>query len=60
MKHMEFSICWKYMENDPSLTPDGTRIYLILSCHFITQNQMLRCSPETFRLSFYGILGVSK
>ena len=30
---------------------NGTRIYLILLCHFMTQNQMLRCSPETFRLS---------
>ena len=34
--------------------------YLILLCHFITQNQKLRCSPETFRLSFYGIQGVPK
>ena len=33
---------------------------LILSCHFMTQNQKLRCSPETFRLSFYGIQGVPK
>ena len=32
--------------------------YLILSCHFITWNQKLRCSPETFRLSFYGILSL--
>ena len=32
---------------------NGTRIYLILLCHFMTQNQMLRCSSETFRLSFY-------
>ena len=39
---------------------NGTRIYLILLCHFITQNQKLRCSPETFRLSFYGIQGVPK
>ena len=34
--------------------------YLILSRHFITWNQKLRCSPETFRLSFYGIQGVPK
>ena len=33
---------------------------LILLCHFMTQNQKLRCSPETFRLSFYGIQGVPK
>ena len=33
---------------------------LILSCHFMTQNQKLQCSPETFRLSFYGIQGVPK
>ena len=26
----------------------------------MTQNQKLWCSPETFRLSFYGIKGVSK
>ena len=25
------------------------RIYPILLCHFMTQNQKLRCSPETFR-----------
>ena len=39
---------------------NGTRTYPILLCHFITQNQKLRCSPETFRLSFYGIQGVPK
>ena len=37
---------------------NGTRIYLILLCHFMTHNQKLRCSPETFRLSFNGIQGV--
>ena len=37
-----------------------TRIYPILLCHFMTQNQKLQCSPETFRLSFYGIQGVPK
>ena len=31
-----------------------------LLCHFITWNQKLRCSTETFRLSFYGIQGVPK
>ena len=39
---------------------NGTRIYPILWCHFMTQNQKLWCSPETFRLSFYGIQGVPK
>ena len=39
---------------------NGTRIYPILLCHFMTQNQKLQCSPETFRLSFYGIQGVPK
>ena len=34
--------------------------YLFLSCHSITWNQKLQCSPEIFRLSFYGILGVPK
>ena len=37
-----------------------TRIYPILLCHFMTQSQKLRCSPETFRLSFYGIQDVPK
>ena len=35
-----------------------SRTYSILVCHFMTQNQKLRCSPETLRLSFYGIQGV--
>ena len=39
---------------------NGTRVYLILLCHFMTQNQKLQCSPETFRLSSYGIQGVPK
>ena len=26
---------------------NGTRIYLILLCHFMTQNQMLRCKDAT-------------
>ena len=37
---------------------NGTRIYPFLLCHFMTQNQKLRCSPETVRLSFYDIQGV--
>ena len=39
------------------------RRYPILLCHLLTQNwqnQKFRCSPETFRLSFYGIQGVPK
>ena len=43
-----------------ALGRNGTRIYPILFCHFMTQNQKLWCSPETFRLSFYGIQGVPK
>ena len=39
---------------------DVTHSYLILLCHFITQNQKLWYSPETFRLSFYSIQGVPK
>jgi len=39
---------------------NGTRIYPILLCHFMTENQKLRFIPETFRLSFYGIQGVPK
>ena len=39
---------------------NGTRVYLILLHHFMTQNQKLRYSPKTFRLSFYGIQGVPK
>ena len=39
---------------------NGTRTYSILLCHFMTQNWKLRCSPKTFRLSFYGIQGVPK
>ena len=39
---------------------DVTRSYLILLCHFTTQDQNLWCSPETFRLSFYGIQGIPK
>ena len=31
---------------------NGTRIYLILLCHFMTQNEKFWCRPETFRLSF--------
>ena len=37
---------------------NSTRIQLILLCHFITWNQKLQCSDETFRLGFYGIQGV--
>ena len=37
---------------------NGTRVYLILLHHFMTQNQKLWYSPKTFRLSFYGIQGV--
>ena len=37
-----------------------SRTYSILLCHFMTQNQKLRCSPQTFRSSFYGIQGVPK
>ena len=39
---------------------NGTRLYPIILCHFMAQNQKLWCIPETFRLSFYGIQGVPK
>ena len=63
---MNLLFCYFLLKNCP-LALDGflddresILNYLFLSCHFITWNQKLQCSPETFRLRFYGIQGVPK
>ena len=45
------------MNKEKDLCMNSTSI-LILSCHFMTQNQKFRCSPETFRIIVDSLLYV--